>query len=274
MRKKYFSIRILHCIWIGCLSIYFTQQLAAQKLDMVLLDRFANSPRREMIKLFYQLNQENPAWIGHTVRQKELLSLIEQAYLFGLNEADYQVVFLHHYFTTGSLPTREDSIEADIRFTDAALHLFSDIKGGSVPPTLRYQGLTYTPDLTSIAQGLKKHLETGQLKRFFHSLQPRSKEYEVALQKLNGLQRMQNQKDIGETSVRSTLADSTNRPLLVRLYQLGITDRGDTVASKKKIKEYITAAQDEFDLVKDGKLGPVTLRALNTTLKRRIDALK
>ena len=238
------------------------------------LANYASWPRFGEISRFYQLNEEQFAWVGDTALQKELLSLLKLTSSIGLNEVDYQGTFFSRYKTEKTLRTAGDSIEADVRFTDAAIHLFSELKGGSKAPSFGYNGLRYSPDLSVIVPELKKHLNAGRLKDLFLRLQPRSKEYAVALGKLSWFQRMVNRSDFGEPRITSKLTDSTNQPLLVRLYQLGIADSIDPTISKKSLLVYIRAAQMQFDLVADGVLGSATLQALNTSLHQRIEELK
>lgn len=263
-----------HKIWIIILFVCASFRLQAQVLSMDDLKRLANGPRLAKITQFYQLNQGHLAWVGDTARQNEFLALLQQAPLVGLEASAYQEAFFRQYKPGTTLKSRDDSIATDVLFTDAALHFFSDVKGGAIVPTLRYQGLAYSPDLSGIVPGLKKHLETGRLQEFFLSLQPRSREYTNALEKLRWLLQVQTQAFAAEPKVSSTVADSTNRPLLIRLYQLGITDTVDPAISRTKLKTCILAAQAQFDLVSDGKLGPATLKTLNTPLQQRIDALK
>jgi murein L,D-transpeptidase YcbB/YkuD len=74
--------------------------------------------------------------------------------------------------------------------------------------------------------------------------------------------------------ISSKAADSSNLPLLKKLYQLGITDTLATTVTKNKVQASLRKAQLQFDLVSDGVLGKATLGVLNISLQQRLEELR
>jgi L,D-transpeptidase YcbB len=103
---------------------------------------------------FYGLMNFRTAWI-----QKEnagnltlLLNALKQSADMGLQETDYQYKYIEP-FRKGDvhLQSTDDSMEAEIRITDAALHFYNDIAFGNSRPFLGYNGLNYTPGCQDVS---------------------------------------------------------------------------------------------------------------------------
>ena len=100
------------------------------------------------LREFYTRLSYQTAWI-----QKEnktncaiFFSILKQSAGWCLRETDYQFDFIKKFRDerTG-LKSLNDSLEAEVRITDAAIHFFSDIAYGNTKPVFGYYGLTYTP---------------------------------------------------------------------------------------------------------------------------------
>jgi murein L,D-transpeptidase YcbB/YkuD len=74
--------------------------------------------------------------------------------------------------------------------------------------------------------------------------------------------------------VVSYLVDSTNQPLIERLYRLGYLDSPDHHLPEMFIRERLRKAQHLFEFFEDGGLRPDVFEALNVPLKERIGQLK
>ncbi|RYF87522.1 MAG: hypothetical protein EON98_00115 [Chitinophagaceae bacterium] len=245
----------------------------AQVITKEALAKYKDWPRFGEIALFYQLNQGKLAWVKDSSQQRELMEVLKCASAVGLNEAEYQNDFVRSFSIEQNLHTALDSIDADIRFTDDVFHFFIEVKNGKVP-SFGYTGLNYKPDVSALPSQLHQYLQQKNLKSLFNELQPRSREYAVARDKLNWFLKIINEPDFKETRIVSVKVDSSNKPLLVRLYQLGFGDSIESVPSKRGLVTKIQLAQQEFDLLSDGELRNTTLQALNTTLFQRIEELK
>ena len=249
------------------LCLFAFLHTSAQTINSQALAKYANWPRFAQISAFYSLNGSRAAWVNDKNRQKELISFLKRAAFFGLNEKDYQAAFFSSYREDAPIITLVDSLEVDVRFTDAAIHFFSHLKGGNAVPSFGFDGLKYSPDLSPLVPVLKAQLEAGSLSPLLLLLQPGSKEYAAMLEKLAWFQGLANDRKFTETPVITTVADSTNLPLLERLYQLGITDTVLIGADKKKVQTSVKNAQRLFFLTEDGVPGRATLAALNKPLR-------
>jgi murein L,D-transpeptidase YcbB/YkuD len=66
----------------------------------------------------------------------------------------------------------------------------------------------------------------------------------------------------------------TNKPLLTRLYQLGILTSDTITLTEKMLASKLKEAQKMFNVLNDGELRSTTLQALNVPLQTRIAELK
>lgn len=238
--------------------------------------KYRNWSRYNEISQFYQLNNFRFGWIDNKNAQKEFLGILNLADSFGLDQNDYQYPFFKTYNAEQGLNNLNDSIETDIYFTDAALHFFTGLKFGNQTPSFGYAGLKYNPSANNnIAPQVLMYLKNGSLKDLLSALQQiKTLEYAAILNKLNWFRQVISDPGFKEARITSKNADETNKALLTRLYQLGITDTVIKTASKKIITEKIRKAQSGFDLLNDGVLRSTTLEAFNVPLKQRMKELK
>jgi murein L,D-transpeptidase YcbB/YkuD len=254
------------------LILFFPLVVFGQLRDQ--LSKYRDWERYNSINQFYQLNDFRFGWMSNKNAQSELMGILNSADTFGLNRSDYQHQFFTAYNSSASLNNLNDSIDADIRLTDAAIHFFADLKFGNHIPDFGYNGLRYNPSLNNnISSLLLAHLKTS-LKYFVSVVQPQSTEYTSALSKLNWFRKIVNDVNFKETRITSKNVDQTNKPLLIRLYQLGITDSVLKTSDRKIIIAQIRKAQSVFDLLNDGTLRSTALEAFNIPLKRRMEELK
>lgn len=132
----------------------------------------------KQVKTFYELYQGNMAWMYAPVDKSSLLDLFRNAADFGLCEKKYQFDFVNALRAdTLQLTTRTDSLLADIRLTNAAIHFLHDIAFGSHAPPIGYNGLNYLPEYLDIALLLVTALKSGQLNNVISKIEPGSAEY-------------------------------------------------------------------------------------------------
>lgn len=100
------------------------------------------------VKSFYTLVNYETACI----QSKDFASLsiffnvLQHCDSMGLSENDYQPAIINALRNnTARLQTTEDSLDAELRITDAAINFFSDISYGNENPPLGYNGLNYKP---------------------------------------------------------------------------------------------------------------------------------
>jgi len=264
--KKVLACLLMLC---GLLSEANAQWFTAEKLET-----YKDWPHYSVVKQFYEARGWQPAWIGHDSLQKELLTLLHESGLLALNEGDYQQEFMSGFYPERLTLRRVDSTETELRFTDAALHFFSELKVGNKSPSLGYNGLPSPNVFPSIASGLQVHLLPGGLYRLADDLQPHSAAYKNALQLYNRLLQTVRAKGFDEAKIVSSKTDSTNKVLLRKLYLLGFTDTVENSITKNELQKRIKEAQTVFDLLSDGILRSTTLSALNIPLSQRMEELK
>jgi murein L,D-transpeptidase YcbB/YkuD len=221
------------------------------------------------VKTFYQFNQYKFAWLNDNSNQQILLQLLRQSPDCGLQEKDYYFPFLKI-----SLATLNDSLLAEIRYTDAAIHFFHDVAYGNTTPVLGYNGLDYFPGCFDIPELLVSATSKNQLLSFPSFIEPKAQEYISIKKQIQLSQKIIALKDFTEIIIKSNKADSSNKSLLIKLYQLGIIDSATQKFAAKELKERIKSAQKLFSLLSDGVLRNTTLEALNVSLQVRLEELK
>ena len=91
---------------------------------------------------------------------------------------------------------------------------------------------------------------------------------------MNWFQDITGQPGFSEARIVSTKLDMSNRPLLTRLYQLGILDSVPEQISVSDLIRQVKIAQRLFDVLDDGILRSTSLQAFNLPLRHRIAEMK
>jgi murein L,D-transpeptidase YcbB/YkuD len=237
------------------------------------LQQYKGGQRFGFINEFYQLNNYQFAWLDKEAQCKTFLSLLQKADSLGLVAEDYTPGKLAGLLLKAPPVSFTDSLQFDASFSDAAIHFFSDVKTGNKAPDFKYNGLKYTPGTDSIALLLHTHLKNNTLSEFEKSLQPQTKEYTNILNKLQWLLHITSDKKFKEIKITSNQVDFSNKPLLLRLYQLQVIDSIDQFIEQKTLVNKLITAQKQFDLLNDGALRSPTIKALNVPLQQRIKEL-
>lgn len=233
--------------------------------------QFKDWPRFNEIEKFYESNGFQFAWTSKT--QSQFLGICHTSATYGLSQDEYDGNLLKGQSASQSPDHLDDPIETDIRFTDAAIHFFSDLQVGK-SPYFGYAGLKYVPDASGILLSLKSHLQSQNLNSLVEEVQPTSKEYQATFLKLNWFQHIAGEAGFKEDKIISTKVDNSNIPLLKRLYQLGITDSIEYSISNKDLAQKLKIVQRQFDVLSDGVLRSTSLQAMNVPLIKRIEELK
>lgn len=227
-----------------------------------------------LLQAFYKGQSENLYWQKplQANAKQPLLQLIGGSAKYGLNKADY------HYNELVALTERQqpstaiDSIKADIVFSDALLHFLCDIRYGHTP-SFEYNGLKSAPDQQDLIRLLQQLVEATDKETFLNSLEPNTKPYKAMKEMLGHFNAVIAAQEFSTDSIVSSTVDLTNKPLLLKLFQLGVLDTTQQVTSKKMVAA-LKKAQWQLDLLPDGKLGRFTLKALNVSLVQRANAVK
>jgi L,D-transpeptidase YcbB len=221
------------------------------------------------VKNFYRLGQYKFVWLSDNSNQQILLQLLRRSPEWGLEEKDY-----HFPFLKISLPALNDSLLAEIGYTDAAIHFFHDLAYGNATPPVGYNGLNYFPDCFDNTQLLVSAISKNKLSSFPSFIEPKAPEYISIKKQIQLYNKVIAAKGFTEIIIKSNKADSSNKTLLIKLYQLGVIDSATQKFTSKELKERIRVAQNLFSLLSDGLLRSTTLEALNVFLQVRLEELK
>jgi murein L,D-transpeptidase YcbB/YkuD len=208
-------------------------------------------------------------WIPEECRvnRQILLQYLLQSDSLGLNKADYNFELLQQTNIT-------DSVNTDRRITLSAIQFFHDVVYGKDIPRFEYNGLNYTPGCIDISQKFYASLEQGNFENLLQELEPGNPEYKNIKKLLGAYLKKLADSTLHPGLVTSYLVDSTNHPLIERLYQLGYLDSLNYRLPEKTVRAKLREAQYMFELYEDGGLRPNVFEALNIPLIKRVAALK
>ena len=230
----------------------------------------------KQVKEFYNYNGFHYYWLTNAGSSniKLLSNFIQYSPQVGLNKENYQPALLKIYSNVFYHPgSEQDSLLAEVKFTDAAIHLIHDVLMGNKAEPLSYNGLNYTPSCNDVTSILNSYINAGRFKYLMNDIESRDPEYLSVKHKLNFYQQIISGKNFKDAVVKSS--KEMDKPALVkRLYQLGFTDSDTAILSKAVLVSKVKEAQNLFGLANDGIFGSATLRALNIPLDKRVAELK
>ena len=261
---------LCHGVLVAFMMLILCLASQGQQLTNESLSKYKTWARYSEIKRFYEARDYQYAWINNPSLQQDLRKVLARSDQLGLNEQDYQYAYVNSYLPKSTA----DSIETEVRFTDAAIHFFTEVKLGNKTPDFRYTGLKYNPDGGDISGGLEQYIRMENLNGFLRQLIPSSIEYAAVQGKLNFFQERLKDSSFREIRIVSNRVNSSNKPLLTRLYQLGITDSVIASITDKELVQKLKLAQVQFDVLADGVLRSTTMAALNVPIRQRIHELK
>ena len=247
----------------------FTQVISKEHLS-----RFKAWPRFAELQELYEQSNGQMVWLGHPELQEQLLEILSSSSSLGLNQKDYQYDFLTTYKPGQELKTLSDSLDAEIRLTDATIHFFMELKWGNAMPQFGYRGFSYSPSRRSFIPELWVKLQQGAVRNFVDECSLNTKEFLSIKSRMNWFQDITGKPGFSEARIVSTKLDQSNRPLLTRLYQLGVLDSIPDRISVSDLVRQVKIAQRLFDVLDDGILRSTSLQAFNLPLKYRIAEMK
>ncbi|MBL7740851.1 MAG: L,D-transpeptidase family protein [Chitinophagaceae bacterium] len=228
----------------------------------------------EETREFYKCQLYSPVWTDDRALITDLFQLLEQSPDLGLQEKDYQHDFIRGYRAGNFyLASLYDSVEAELKFTDAAIHFLHDILYGNRIPSIGYNGLNYSPACFDISSVLQLAIGKRQLAYLHLIIEPRTPEYAAIKEKIALYNRMLSDTSFREVKITSSKVSSANKPLLNKLYRLGFLDRADQPVPDSLLKIKVKEAQRLFNLLPDGVLRSTFLEALNEPLTARLEEL-
>jgi L,D-transpeptidase YcbB len=225
------------------------------------------------VKEFYLSNNYNICWVGKSNNLDQLLEHIQQSQSLGLNKQDYQSDLLGNSDRPLILNSEKDSIFAEVKYTDAAIHFFYDVARGNKVEPLGYNGLNYSPSCYNIPLLLNNALSTGQFSLLLSSIEPADTAYVSIKRKLLLFNELLNANNFIDAIITSSKISNRNKLLITRLSQLGFTTVDTSNIEIPDLINAVKLAQRQFGLFEDGILSGSTLRALNVPLVQRAGEL-
>jgi murein L,D-transpeptidase YcbB/YkuD len=230
-----------------------------------------------LVKEFYRNNGFHTVWFTENSPRniKALSNYIQNSPELGLRQQDYIPELPVRDSRTFLSPRNEkDSLLAEIKFTDAAIHFFHDVLLGNQPEPVSYNGLNYVPSCHNIPDLLNNYFKNNRFADLLNDVEPKQSEYRAVKNKLIFFREIATALNFKDAVILSKKVSNSNRPLLTRLYQLGIITSDTLSFSEEGLKEKIKTAQSLFSLLGDGVLRGSSLEALNVPLAVRIMELE
>lgn len=235
-----------------------------------------NISNEKDIKEFYEVLGYRPAWTGDLCKDNKdyLLDLLKHADEFGLNKDDYQWELVSRLIDSIASLSIPDRIGVEIRLTDAALSFFHDIAFGNTTPNFSYDGLEYKPACISIPWQMAKHIEYKCIDGLIDVLQPPMPEITIILRQLRKIEQRAKDTAFKEILITSSKVATSNKPLIRKLYSLGLLDSINGRLTDKEMVQQLKIAQQSFGLLNDGVLRSTSIQELNVPAATRIKQLK
>ena len=274
MKKVFFFILMINPLnqCFGQITVDPFQEFVSDEKNLT----SAGAVYPSLVSRFYKEYGYSLAWMSEKQNENRQIFFhdLEKSNDLGLNKLSY------HYNTMLSLNAGKepmdnwrDSTAADILITDAAIHFYAEVKNGDARPTLKYDGLNYTPDMQGIPILIAAALNNDSLAKLLPSLEPNSAEYNNTKRLLLHFNQILNKPGFNEIVIHSMKMDSSNKPLYQKLFQLGFLKSASTQVSSKDLSNALVTAQKLFSLLSDGVFRSTAKEALNVPLKERIRQL-
>ncbi len=238
------------------------------------LDKIAITHKIEIRKIYEKLNYTT-AWVKYEnlANQSAIINILAEAKNFGLEEKDYQSTFLKNFQKSSyELKTLQDSINAEILFTDAAIHFYIDVAHGNITPNLGYPGLKERHHFDRIIAQLADCILQKKLPQLYQKISPPLTIITLIEDKLKLLIQKMNENEFKEVFITAGKVNGGNKTLVIKLYQLGLLDN-TSEENDSVIKLGVKKAQQLFNLLADGVLRNSAIYEFNITITSRVKQL-
>lgn len=275
-------LKLVLCLLSICNFYQFAfTQITAEKLSQYISAKkwptSIDTNRALQITSFYYNNKYKTAWIDERNKADRaiLFDALKLSSSFGLNEKDYQYGFIQ-VFTNGNtyLQTTNDSLEADILITDAAIHFYNDVVYGNTKPSLSFNGIDEVLECQNIPMLLAEYIEQKKLLSLQKDISPALKEVAAIENKIKWIESLMTSYNFKEVIVTSNKVNAANEALAIKLFQLGITNQTNIFLKDTSLISKVEEAQKQFVLMTDGVLRKTVLEELNVPLSKRLAQLK
>jgi hypothetical protein len=183
-------------------------------------------------------SQDNMLWLPEKCKANRyiLLQYLNQCDSLGLDKKDYNFGLL---LSLDKTPFAEDTVSADKAITLSAIQFFHDVVYGINTPYLEFNGLNKSPEYINIPYEFYKSLEEGAFGDLLKKIEPANTAYTDIKKMIARYLLKLADSSLHPDIVSSYLVDSTNHPLVERLYQLGYLDSLDYHLPEKTMREQL-----------------------------------
>ena len=271
-----------NCYWkkikivvIGCVcSITALPQITPERLLQFISEK-KNSANEE-VKSFYARLNYRTAWIerDNLHNRDVFLNTLKLSAGLGLIENDYPVKYIES-LNNGSLSllNSNDSLEAELRITEAAFHFYKDFTYGNTKPAFGYNELKYQADCRNIPVLLAEYISSNKFPLLLTELSSAFPDVVFLEQKIKWMQNIMADSSFSELNIASAKVSWDNKPLVAKLNQLGIIIFPHVKITDSLMKIKVKEAQRQFSLLSDGVLRTTSLQELNIPLSARMQQL-
>jgi len=273
--KNFYPHKIILLI-IGCvIGVTAFPQITPERLLQFISEE--KNISKEEVKEFYTRLNYSTAWIqrNNLYNRDFFLNALKLSASQGLVENDYPVKYIEN-LNRGIHPLLNinDSLEAEVHITDAAIHFYKDFAYGNTLPAFGYNELKYLPGCRSIPVLLADFILTNKLSLLLTELSPVFPEILLLEQKIKWFYAVMTDSNFKEEIIRSANVNWNNKPLISKFHQLGIIIYPGLKISDSLLKVKVKEAQRQFNLLADGVLRTTALQELNIPLSIRMQQLR
>jgi len=233
---------------------------------------------------FYAMRQYKPVWdISSKAKRETLKTFLSSVMAFarynGLALRDYPSEEIERMIESGQ---EEDNVRLEVQMTDWILDVARDLRGGRVNLKHLYPGWTFEPEERDLVAELAQAAASNHIGEWLNSLPPPGPVYAALARELKTYREFEKAGLWPRVSSGPTLKPGTRdaRVLEVRkrLAAEGYSLRTDISQNEAEVyddamKEVVENYQRRNGLEADGNIGEKTLKAMNVSLRDRINQI-
>lgn len=243
------------------------------QLQVALAKNELSLKARSQVMTFYEHFGYRLFWSKRQSFQTQLFDLIDSAAFYGLRVEDYQEKFSDFERLEFHWPDKQDSLTAEIRFTDVLIRFFMDVTFGNYSPALSYAGFQSSSACLDIISLLASRLDNSNLSAIVQLVELNTNDYQT-LKKWISIYQCHNP-DIDDITIPINSSLKTIDPSLVwkKFRMLGVLDSIPKNLSADECKEVLKKAQRLFGLFENGIWDNVLIVELNVSIHKRLEQL-
>ncbi|WP_341324127.1 L,D-transpeptidase family protein [Myroides odoratimimus] len=233
----------------------------------------ANLPKD--IQKFYVENLYQIGW-GRTSNREQLLKVLDEAYLDGINNSKYNTEKVHQFHKDYQRLSDLDKVQADFLFTKAFFNASKDLYNGVQNPRRLYNDWDMFPKELNTAATMQLALSRGTIQTTFDSLRSPHKIYVNLKNKLSNLYQL-NQDTIKAVTAKYKLNDTVPELVNIKKHLNFLSYYPDSLSKDFINNEGVVTAlkqvQKNSKLIENGVADKKTIEAIlkeEATVKEKL----